>query len=168
MPTPSCAARTPTSPCWCPTASPSPLTSPYRYGKHIASLSNMLGRRRAGPALRRSGEGGVRTNEHRLSKSLPGPPSPPLFPGPVPGPAQAAAGRHHRDDLRPGQDRPGTANHDTLLYGAEVKFYSARLKLSEEAGDAIPKLLRRRDGGRRHPGPGPGGAPPACRRHGPF
>ena len=25
---------------------------------------------------------------------------------------------------------PGTANYDTLLYGAEVKFYSARLKLS--------------------------------------
>ena len=27
---------------------------------------------------------------------------------------------------------PGTANYDTLLYGAEVKFYSSRLELSGE------------------------------------
>ena len=27
---------------------------------------------------------------------------------------------------------PGTANYDTLLYGVEVKFYSARLKLTKE------------------------------------
>ena len=41
---------------------------------------------------------------------------------------------------------PGTANHDTLLYGAEVKFYSARLQLTPELETAIPLLRRRRAG----------------------
>ena len=27
---------------------------------------------------------------------------------------------------------PGTANHDTLLHGAELKFYSSRLVLSSQ------------------------------------
>ena len=41
---------------------------------------------------------------------------------------------------------PGTANYDTLLYGAEVKFYSARLKLSEELETAIPNFFAAGDG----------------------
>ncbi len=78
-----------------------------------------------------------RTNEHRLGKSFTRPTLTAAVLGICPRPAQAAAGRHHRDDLCPGQDRPGTANHDTLLYGAEVKFYSA-LQLTPELETAIP------------------------------
>ena len=33
---------------------------------------------------------------------------------------------------------PGTANYDTLLYGAEVKFYSARLELDENLETKLP------------------------------
>ena len=84
-----------------------PFNEPYRYGKHIASLSNMLA---GGVLVQRFGDlvKGVRTNEHKLA--------------------------------------PGTANYDTLLYGAEVKFYSARLKLSEELETAIPNFFAAGDG----------------------
>ena len=45
-----------------------PFNEPYRYGKHIASLSNMLA---GGVLVQRFGDliKGVRTNEHRLSQS---------------------------------------------------------------------------------------------------
>ena len=41
---------------------------------------------------------------------------------------------------------PGTANYDTLLYGAEVKFYSARLPLSSELETALPGFFAAGDG----------------------
>ena len=41
---------------------------------------------------------------------------------------------------------PGTANYDTLLYGAEVKFYSARLALSSELETALPGFFAAGDG----------------------
>ena len=41
---------------------------------------------------------------------------------------------------------PGTANYDTLLYGAEVKFYSARLQLSAELETALPGFFAAGDG----------------------
>ena len=71
-----------------------PLRQAHRLPEQYA------GRRRAGPALRRPGQG----RAHQRA-----PPEPVLHPAhphrrrprrPVPGAAQAAAGRHHRDDLR--------------------------------------------------------------------
>ncbi|MEG1720671.1 MAG: FAD-dependent oxidoreductase, partial [Pseudoflavonifractor sp.] len=46
-----------------------PFNEPYRYGKHIASLSNMLA---GGVLVQRFGDlvKGVRTNDHRMSKSF--------------------------------------------------------------------------------------------------
>ena len=41
---------------------------------------------------------------------------------------------------------PGTANYDTLLYGVEVKFYSARLELTEELESERPGLFAIGDG----------------------
>ena len=41
---------------------------------------------------------------------------------------------------------PGTANYDTLLYGAEVKFYSARIRLSNELETALPGFFAVGDG----------------------
>ena len=46
-----------------------PFKEPHRYGKHIASLSNMLGGGVLCPALRDLVKG-RRTNAHRLSKSF--------------------------------------------------------------------------------------------------
>jgi hypothetical protein len=41
---------------------------------------------------------------------------------------------------------PGTANYDTLLYGVEVKFYSARLLLSGELETELPDFFAIGDG----------------------
>jgi uncharacterized FAD-dependent dehydrogenase len=41
---------------------------------------------------------------------------------------------------------PGTANQDTLLYGVEVKFYSARLSLSNELETMMPNFFAVGDG----------------------
>jgi uncharacterized FAD-dependent dehydrogenase len=41
---------------------------------------------------------------------------------------------------------PGTANHDTLLYGVEVKFYSARLELDNNLETKIPNFFAVGDG----------------------
>ena len=42
--------------------------------------------------------------------------------------------------------RRGTANHDTLLYGVEVKFYSSRLCLTENLETKIPNMYAIGDG----------------------
>jgi uncharacterized FAD-dependent dehydrogenase len=41
---------------------------------------------------------------------------------------------------------PGITNHDTLLYGVEVKFYSARLDLSSELETKIKNMFAIGDG----------------------
>ena len=41
---------------------------------------------------------------------------------------------------------PGTANDDTLLYGVEVKFYSARLELTGELETSLPNMFAIGDG----------------------
>ncbi len=134
-----------------------PFDEPYRYGKHVASLSNMLG---GGVLVQRFGDlvKGVRSNAHRMSKST----TRPTLTAAVPGDLSLALPKRQLDDIIEmiyvlDKIAPGTANHDTLLYGAEVKFYSARLKLSPRPGDRHPQLLCRRRRRGRHPRPGPGG-----------
>ena len=58
---------------------------------------------------------------------------------------------------------PGTANYDTLLYGAEVKFYSSRLALSGELETALPRFFAIGDGAGVTRGLAQAG-PPASRR----
>lgn len=122
-----------------------PFKEPLQYGKLIASFSNMLG---GGVLLQRFGDllKGRRTNEHRLAKS---------FTRPT---LEATAGdlslvlpKRHLDNIIEmihalDKIAPGTANSDTLLYGAEVKFYSSRLKLTEELETEIPKMFAVGDG----------------------
>ena len=109
-----------------------PFNEPYRYGKHIASLSNMLS---GGVLVQRFGDlvKGVRTNEHRLAQSY----TRPTLTAAVPGDLSLALPKRQLDDIIEmiyalDKIAPGTANYDTLLYGAEVKFYSSRLELSGE------------------------------------
>lgn len=123
-----------------------PFDQPYRYGKHIASLSNMLA---GGVLMQRFGDlvRGVRTNEHRMSKST----TKPTLTAAVPGDLSLALPKRQLDDIIEmiyALDKlaPGTANHDTLLYGAEVKFYSARLELSGELETQLPNLFAAGDG----------------------
>ena len=124
----------------------SPFNEPYRYGKHIASLSNMLA---GGVLVQRFGDlvKGVRSNDHRMSKST----TRPTLTAAVPGDLSLALPKRQLDDIIEmiyALDRlaPGTANHDTLLYGAEVKFYSARLQLTSDLETELPNFFAAGDG----------------------
>ena len=108
-----------------------PFNEPYQYGKRIASLSNMLG---GGVLVQRFGDliKGVRTNEHRMSKSFTKPTL-----NATPGDLSLALPKRHLDNIIEmiyalDKVAPGTANYDTLLYGVEVKFYSSRIELTRE------------------------------------
>ena len=123
-----------------------PFDQPYRYGKHIASLSNMLA---GGVLVQRFGDlvKGVRTNEHRLSKSF----TRPTLTAAVPGDLSLALPKRQLDDIIEmiyalDKIAPGTANYDTLLYGAEVKFYSSRLALSGQLETSMPGFFAIGDG----------------------
>lgn len=108
-----------------------PFNEPHQYGKRIASLSNMLG---GGVIVQRFGDliKGVRTNEHRLNQSF----TRPTLTA-TPGDLSLVLPKRHLDNIVEmiyalDKIAPGTANYDTLLYGVEVKFYSARLELTDE------------------------------------
>ncbi len=108
-----------------------PFNQPYQYGKRIASLSNMLA---GGVLVQRFGDliRGVRTNEHRMSKSFTKPTL-----NATPGDLSLVLPKRHLDNIIEmiyalDKVAPGTANHDTLLYGVEVKFYSSRIVLTNQ------------------------------------
>ena len=122
-----------------------PFKEPYRYGKHIASLSNMLG---GGVMVQRLGDlrDGRRTNEHRMSKSFVRPTL-----DATPGDLSLAMPKRHLDNILEmlhvlDKLAPGTANADTLLYGVEVKFYSARLELTSEFETGLRNFFAIGDG----------------------
>lgn len=122
-----------------------PFTEPYQYGKRIASLSNMLG---GGVIVQRFGDliKGRRTNEHRLSQSF----TTPTMKA-TPGDLSLVLTKRHIDNIIEmigalDLIAPGTANHDTLLYGVEVKFYSSRLSLTSEFETELPGMFAIGDG----------------------
>ena len=122
-----------------------PFNEPYQYGKRIASLSNMLG---GGILVQRFGDliKGKRTNEHRLAQSFTRPTM-----KATPGDLSLVLTKRHLDNIIEmisalDHIAPGTANYDTLLYGVEVKFYSARLLLSGELETELPDFFAIGDG----------------------
>ncbi|MCR4436349.1 MAG: NAD(P)/FAD-dependent oxidoreductase [Clostridiales bacterium] len=122
-----------------------PFNEPYRYGKHISSLSNMLG---GGVLVQRFGDliKGARTNEHRLSQSFVKPTL-----KATPGDLSLVLPKRHLDNIIEmiyTLDKlcPGITNHDTLLYGVEVKFYSARLELTNELETQLKNMFAIGDG----------------------
>ena len=91
--------------------------------------------------------GGRRTNEHRMSKSF----VRPTLTAAVPGDLSLALPKRQLDNIiemiyQLDKIAPGTANYDTLLYGAEVKFYSARHQLTPELETALPNFFAAGDG----------------------
>lgn len=122
-----------------------PFNEPHQYGKRIASFSNLLG---GGALVQRYGDliKGRRTNEHRLAQSFVRPTL-----QATPGDLSLVLPKRHLDNIIEmievlDKIAPGTANHDTLLYGVEVKFYSSRLELSNELETALPNLFAIGDG----------------------
>jgi uncharacterized FAD-dependent dehydrogenase len=103
-----------------------PFQEPIEYARFIASLSNMLS---GGSVLcQRLGdlEAGRRTDEKRLADSTTRPTL-----NAVPGDLSLCMPKRQLDNIIEtlhalDKVAPGTANFDTLLYGIECKYYSAR------------------------------------------
>lgn len=122
-----------------------PFNDPYQYGKRIASLSNLLG---GGILVQRFGDlvKGNRTNEHRLSQSFVNPTL-----NATPGDLSLVIPKRQLDDIIEmiyalDKIAPGMANYDTLLYGVEVKFYSAKPELTNELETKYKNMFAIGDG----------------------
>ena len=109
-----------------------PFKEPIQYGQHIASLANMLG---GGILVQRFGDllDGRRSTPDRIKSSIITPTLTCATPGdlslviPYRQMISIIEMLYALDKIA-----PGTASRYTLLYGIEVKFYSARVKLTNE------------------------------------
>ena len=123
-----------------------PFREPLTYGRSIARLANLLGE---DIIIQRLGDlqVGQRTTTERLRRSTVKPTLKKCTPGDL---SFVLPFRHLRDilDMLEAMDKlaPGVNSRETLLYGVEVKFYSARLRLSAELETAIRNLYAIGDG----------------------
>lgn len=103
-----------------------PFNEPIRYAKNVAALANQLSGN--GVMVQRLGDllAGRRTNSHRLKAST----TRPTLEA-VPGDLSLCIPKRQLDNIIETlfaleKIAPGTANHDTLMYGIECKYYSSR------------------------------------------
>ena len=122
-----------------------PFKDSNGYGESIARLSNMLG---GGVIVQRFGDlvRGRRSTVKRVEEGLV---RPTLMA--TPGDLSLVLPKRILDgiiEMIYALDKiaPGTANYDTLLYGVEVKFYSARIQLTAELETQLPGLFAIGDG----------------------
>lgn len=109
-----------------------PFKEPIAYGQHIASLANMLA---GGILVQRFGDllEGRRSTPERLKSSI----IEPTLKCATPGDLSLVLPYRQLTSIIEmlfalDKIAPGTASRYTLLYGIEVKFYSARVKLTNE------------------------------------
>lgn len=123
-----------------------PFKEPITYGKYIASLANMLG---GGVIVQRLGDlwEGRRSTEKRLQKSMVEPTLKTATPGDL---TLVLPYRHIRNilEMLEALDKlmPGIWSKNTLLYGVEVKFYSARVKVTAALETEVQGLYAVGDG----------------------
>ena len=109
-----------------------PFKEPIQYGQHIARLANMLA---GGILVQRFGDllEGRRSTPERIKASIITPTLTCATPGDL---SLVIPYRQMTSiiEMLQALDKicPGTASRYTLLYGIEVKFYSARVKLTNE------------------------------------
>lgn len=123
-----------------------PFKDPIAYARHVASLSNLMS---GGSVLvQRLGDLrlGRRTDERRLAAST----TVPTLKA-VPGDLSLCMPKRQFDNIIETIDAldkiaPGTANYDTLLYGIECKYYSARPKCSDFEIDGTEHIYAVGDG----------------------
>ncbi len=103
-----------------------PFKKPIEYARYVASLANLISG--GGVLVQRLGdlENGRRTDAKRLIQSTTRPTL-----AAVPGDLSLCMPKRQLDNIMEtlhalDKIAPGTANHDTLLYGVECKYYSAR------------------------------------------
>ncbi len=123
-----------------------PFKDPLSYGRSIARLANLLGE---DIIVQRLGDLqiGQRTTTARLARSTVQPTLKKCTPGDL---SFVLPFRHLRNilDMLEAMDDlvPGVNSRETLLYGVEVKFYSARLKLSPSLEAKVENLYAVGDG----------------------
>lgn len=103
-----------------------PFKNPIEYARHVASLANLISG--GGVLVQRFGDliSGRRTEEKRIAQSSTRPTL-----NAVPGDLSLCLPKRQLDNIIEtlyalDKIAPGTANYDTLLYGPECKYYSAR------------------------------------------
>ena len=123
-----------------------PFREPIAYGKYIARLTNLLS---GGIIIQRLGdlEAGRRSTEERISRSLVAP----TLKNATPGDLSFVLPYRYLADIREmlqalDHVSPGMNSKDTLLYGAEVKFYSSKLELSKNLETRVHNLFTIGDG----------------------
>lgn len=109
-----------------------PFKEPIQYGQHIARLANMLA---GGILVQRFGDllDGKRSTPERLKSSI----IEPTLKCATPGDLSLVLPYRQLTSIIEmlfalDKIAPGTASRYTLLYGVEVKFYSARVKLTDK------------------------------------
>ncbi len=123
-----------------------PFKEPIAYGKYIANLANILS---GGVIIQRLGDliSGRRSTTERISHSVVTPTLKSATPGDL---SFVLPYRILSDiiEMLKALDKiaPGVFSKQTLLYGAEVKYYSVRLELSEYLETRIKNLFAIGDG----------------------
>lgn len=123
-----------------------PFREPIEYARHVASLANLIS---GGSVLvQRLGDlmAGRRTDEKRLAQSTTRPTL-----DAVPGDLSLCMPKRQLDNIvetlcQLDKICPGTANHDTLLYGVECKYYSARPRCQDFELEGHPGFYAIGDG----------------------
>lgn len=123
-----------------------PFKEPIEYARHVASLANLIS---GGSVLvQRLGDlmAGRRTDEKRLRQGA-------VIPTlqAVPGDLSLCIPKRQLDNIVEAlqalnQIAPGTSNYDTLLYGIECKYYSARPKCENFVLDGCSDIYAVGDG----------------------
>lgn len=123
-----------------------PFHEPIAYGKYIARLANILS---GGIIVQRLGDFlvGRRSTYERLSRST----VTPTLKEAVPGDLSLVVPYRHLSsiiEMLQAMDKmvPGVSSSNTLLYGVEAKFYSARLKLNSNLETPFKGLYAVGDG----------------------
>ncbi|MBS7612324.1 NAD(P)/FAD-dependent oxidoreductase [Candidatus Bathyarchaeota archaeon] len=123
-----------------------PFKEPIAYGKYIARLANIIG---GGVIIQRLGDlkNGRRSTEDRINRSIVKPTLKNATPGDL---SFVLPYRYLTDilEMLEALDKltPGVFSNHTLLYGVEVKFYSARIKLDRNLETDIKNLYVAGDG----------------------
>ncbi|ADL08958.1 NAD(P)/FAD-dependent oxidoreductase [Thermosediminibacter oceani] len=123
-----------------------PFREPISYGKYIATLANMLG---GGVLVQRLGDllSGRRSTPERIKRGLVVPTLKEATPGDL---SLVFPYRHMVSilEMLQAMDKlaPGVYSQHTLLYGVEVKFYSARPALNSSLETQIRNLFAAGDG----------------------
>jgi uncharacterized FAD-dependent dehydrogenase len=123
-----------------------PFHEPIAYGKYLARLANILS---GGVLVQRFGDlmEGHRSTPERIQHSIVEPTLKAATPGDL---SFALPFRHLKGivEMLQAMDKlaPGVASRHTLLYGAEVKFYSSQLELSPCLETEIGNMFAAGDG----------------------